>query len=179
MPKIAIDYSNSFVYKLCCNDTDITEIYIGSTTNMRQRKAVHKVACNVPTNKEYNKYKYQFIRDNGGFENWSMIMIEHVECDTKQELLARERYYIDQLKPCLNKQLPLRSQKEYYTDNKQQYLQQAKNYYINNKQQYQRNKSEIKICDCGIYYTHGSRAQHIKSNIHKKCMVNPFYKMNL
>ena len=168
MPKIAIDYSNSFVYKLCCNDTDITEIYIGSTTNMRQRKAVHKVACNVPTNKEYNKYKYQFIRDNGGFENWSMIMIEHVECDTKQELLARERYYIDQLKPCLNKQLPLRSQKEYYTDNKQQCLQYSKQH-----------QSEIKICDCGLYYTHGKRARHVRSDIHKRYMVNPFYKMNL
>lgn len=175
MPKIAIDYSNSFVYKLCCNDVDITEIYIGSTSNMRQRKHKHKTACNNPNNKEYNRYKYQFIRDNGGFSNWSMIMIEHVECDTKQELLARERHYIEQLKPHLNKQLPLRSKQQL----QQYHKQYSKQYRVDNKQRLKQHQSEIKICDCGLYYTHSKHARHIKTDIHKRYMTNPFYRMNL
>ena len=30
-----VDYSKSVIYKLCCKDPTITDIYIGSTTNMK------------------------------------------------------------------------------------------------------------------------------------------------
>ena len=42
MPKVKADYSNTIIYKLCCNDPSITEIYIGHTTNFTQRKNRHK-----------------------------------------------------------------------------------------------------------------------------------------
>ena len=35
------DYSNGIVYKLCCNDPAITDIYVGSTLNMKSRKYEH------------------------------------------------------------------------------------------------------------------------------------------
>ena len=34
MPK----YENSVVYKLCCDDPEITDIYVGSTCNFKVRK---------------------------------------------------------------------------------------------------------------------------------------------
>jgi len=113
MPKLPIDYSNSIVYKLCCKDVDITDLYIGSTTNMRQRKSHHNSVCHTENSKSYNTNVYKFIRDNGGFENWSMIMVERVDCDNKIDLIKRERHYIDLLKPSLNKVVPLRTIKEY------------------------------------------------------------------
>jgi predicted GIY-YIG superfamily endonuclease len=42
MPKVPIDYSKGFIYKLCCLDVNIKEIYIGSSTNFKQRKRHHK-----------------------------------------------------------------------------------------------------------------------------------------
>ena len=59
---IMVNYNNSIIYKLCCKDTNITDIYVGSTTNFYRRKQDHKQQCNNTNSKEYNKNAYQFIR---------------------------------------------------------------------------------------------------------------------
>ena len=91
-----VDYSKSLIYKLCCKDPLIEDIYIGSTTNMKVRKGQHKTHCNNKNDKRYNQNKYQFIRENGGFDNWDMIMIEEYSCNSKRELEKRERYWVDE-----------------------------------------------------------------------------------
>jgi len=127
-------YENSIIYKLCHqNDLENNNIYIGSTTNFRTRKNVHKYNCNNENRKEYNFFVYQFIRENGGWENWVMILIEKYPCDGKEELKIRERYHIELLKSKLNKQMPTRTKKEYYENNKEIFAEQKKQYYQNNK----------------------------------------------
>ena len=125
------------VYKLCCVDTDITEEYVGSTKNFNRRKTNHKTNCNNEKSNKYNMYFYQFIRDTGGFSNWSMIQLEVVNYETKRDLEAHERRWIEQLKPKLNKQLPGRTQQEYhkehYENNKDKYKEYHKEYQKNNK----------------------------------------------
>ena len=120
MSQKKIDYSKSIIYKLCCKNPLITDIYIGSTTNFRNRKYNHKTSCNNNSqkNKKYNSNLYKFIRDNGGFENFDMIMIEEYSCENKKQLETRERYYIDLLKSKLNKNIPTRTLQEHYNDNK-------------------------------------------------------------
>ena len=49
-------------------------------------------------------------------------------CNNKFELLQRERYYIDLLKPQLNNNLPTRTTKQYKIDNAETYKQQQKQY---------------------------------------------------
>ena len=39
------NYSNSIIYKLCCKDINIKEIYVGSTTNFRSSKRENKKDC--------------------------------------------------------------------------------------------------------------------------------------
>ena len=56
-----------YIYKLVCNDVEIKERYVGSTTNMKVRKNQHKSVCNNPNSEKYNIYLYQFIRENGNF----------------------------------------------------------------------------------------------------------------
>ena len=46
MPKKAIDYSNAVIYKICCKDLKVTDVYVGSTTNLAQRRSKHKYVCN-------------------------------------------------------------------------------------------------------------------------------------
>jgi hypothetical protein len=73
MPKLPIDYSKGFIYKLCCLDVNVKDIYIGSSTNFKERRKGHKKRCNNEKQKSYNIYVYKFIRDNGGWDNWTMI----------------------------------------------------------------------------------------------------------
>ena len=45
-----------------------------------------------------DKLGYEFIRDNGGWNEWVMIAIQEYPCNSKRELLIKERYYIDLLR---------------------------------------------------------------------------------
>ena len=148
MPKLPINYKNALIYKICCNDPNITDIYIGSTTNFYQRTRAHKTSCNNPNGKSYNLHVYKFIRDNGGWKNWRMDLIEFYECNNKLELLRREGELIKNLKPTLNKDVPGRTQKEYYENNKEKIKEKIKEYYKNNidkiKEYKENNKEKIK-----------------------------------
>jgi predicted GIY-YIG superfamily endonuclease len=67
MTKIEIDYSNTINYKITCKNPDITDVYVGHTTNFVQRKHSHKQSCinNKATN--YSCKLYEVIRANGGW----------------------------------------------------------------------------------------------------------------
>lgn len=95
-------YEKGMIYKLCCKDANITEIYIGSTVNKYRRKGNHKTVCNNPNSNKYNYYVYQFIRENGGFDNWDLVILEEYPTENKNELVWKEREYIELLKPALN-----------------------------------------------------------------------------
>ena len=97
MPKIPADYSQTIIYKFCCKDTNIKDIYIGHTTSFTQRKSAHKFNCYDENGKQYNKSLYKCIRDNGGWDNWSMIQIEQVDCKGKREAEAIEHQWIEKL----------------------------------------------------------------------------------
>jgi len=108
-----VNYSESVIYKLCCKDASITDEYIGSTTNKNRRKQQHKTDCNNENRKGYNSYVYQFIRNNGGFENWNLIVLEEYYCENKIQLQMKEREWIELRKPSLNCiKRPIRTQEE-------------------------------------------------------------------
>ena len=142
------DYTKCCIYKLCCKDPMIDQFYIGSTTNVIKRRQSHKKSCTNPNDKEYNTYKYQFIREKGEWLNWDLVVIEEFSCDSKMQQHKIERQYIENLKPSLNKTIPARYQtgdiynvqeykrehnKEYYEANKHKIRDQNKEYYEANK----------------------------------------------
>jgi len=177
-------YQNSVIYKLChLNDLDNENIYIGSTTNFKNRKHGHKGACNNKNTKKYNCKLYQFIRDNGGWDEWQMILIESFPCNNKIELQIRERYHIELLKSKLNQLIPTRTYKEYCDDNKETLAEKHKIYYNDNKEriaevskQYRENnedriknyKAEKIVCaKCESIVTRSNLSYHKKT---KKCI---------
>ena len=94
MPKLPIDHSNTIIYKLVKNDDyDNVNIYIGSTTDFIRRKNNHKNCCNSEKQKGYTDKKYQYIRENGGWDNWNMIEVEKHNCNDGNEARAREEYW--------------------------------------------------------------------------------------
>jgi hypothetical protein len=54
MPKTQTDYTQTIIYKFCCKNTSVTDIYIGNTTNFTQRKHNHKTNCCNEASKNYN-----------------------------------------------------------------------------------------------------------------------------
>jgi hypothetical protein len=86
-----------------CNDVSITEFYVGSTLAFRKRKHQHKSICNNPNNKNYNVKIYEIIRENGGWDNWRMVIIEEMEEGTTLiQSRIREEYYRVELQATLN-----------------------------------------------------------------------------
>ena len=111
MPPNTINYSNTHFYKLCCKDPDVLDIYVGHTTDFANRKSIHKRYCNNEKDRHYNIYVYTFIRNNGGLDNWDMILIEKTECENLLDALKREREHIETLHATLNKRVPSRTKK--------------------------------------------------------------------
>ena len=112
------NYQNAMIYKLVCNDLNISDIYIGSTVSFRRRKYAHKQCCNNPNSKKYNLKVYKFIRDNSGWDNWDMVLVANTPCNSKLELAKHERHYYEELNPTLNSYCPGRTKKEWLEKNK-------------------------------------------------------------
>jgi hypothetical protein len=151
-------FDNSVIYKLVHKDDQDNEmIYIGSTTNFRGRKYGHKNSCCNENKKDYNIGLYQYIRENGEWDEWEMVTIETYPCESKRDLEIRERYWIEKFKSKLNKRIPTRNKKEYREDNKEQLSEKHKNYYEENKEQ---------ICEKSRKYHNENKEQ--LSEKHKK-----------
>lgn len=143
MPKKPFNYQKAVIYKIHCKDTNIKELYIGSTTQFNKRKFCHKYNCNNENiTKKYNINVYIFIRENGGWDNWFMTQIKEFPCNSKQELEAEERKYILDCEKgmCLNIHQPTRTLKEWKNDNKEYILESRKKY---DKKYYEKNKDKI------------------------------------
>jgi adenylate kinase family enzyme len=147
---MVVNYNKSIIYKLCCKDPEITDIYIGSTTDFTKRKWQHKYCCNNKNNKAYNCNIYNFIRENGNWDNWDMVQIEAYKADSKRDLESRERYWIETLKSTLNKTIPTQTLSEYRQKNKEFITEQMAEYYQNNKEviaerqaEYYQNNKEV------------------------------------
>jgi hypothetical protein len=123
-----VNYGNGLIYKLCCKDPIITDEYIGSTCNKNRRKQQHKSCCNNENTKEHNRLVYQFIRANGGFDNFDLIIIEEYPCESKVQLEMKEREYIERLRPTLNKQIPTRTLQEYRETHREEIREYHKQY---------------------------------------------------
>ena len=117
MPRTVSNYSRSTIYKLCCNDPAVSDVYVGSTTNFRRRKYEHKNGCNNKSSKAHNYYVYKFICANGGWDAWNMLQVEAYNATTKRDLEAKERYWLETLGATLNKRVPTRTDQEYRADN--------------------------------------------------------------
>ena len=150
--------NQAYIYRLCCNDLEITDTYIGSTNSMKDRKYKHKNNSTNPKSKYYNDYKYKFIRDHGGWSNWSMIEVHRFDKIDNSHKLKIERDFFEIYNPSLNINLPSitpeeqeQKRKEYYIKNKDKLLKYQKEYvgeyreknkdkYINYQKIYRTNK---------------------------------------
>ena len=194
MKKQPTDYSKGLIYKICCNDENIKDIYIGSTVDFKTRKGSHKSSCHNEKDKEYTHYKYKFIRDNGGWSNWTMIELYKYPCINKRELEQEEDRMMIELNSTLNKHRAFRTEEEikvynkkYKIENRDKIIIRDKKYkieyYVNNRETIKKKNAEysaknretinmkkrekIKCIKCGCVTTRSNEQKHMKSN---KCI---------
>jgi hypothetical protein len=129
-----IDYVKTIIYKIYCKIETIKECYVGHTTDLKQRKNEHKYACCNPKSKSYNTKVYEFIRNNGGWDNWDFIEIEKFPCKSKVEAHMRENYWYFYLKADLNTIAPsFDFEKEKIRQNRKRVIEQLKCKFINRR----------------------------------------------
>lgn len=107
MPKIEIDYSNTIIYKITCKDSTVTDLYVGHTTNFVQRKHSHKQSCINDKTPNHNCKLYDVIRNNGGWNNWNMEIINFFNCQDHYEARKKEQEYFVSLNATLNSIEPM------------------------------------------------------------------------
>ena len=156
-----MDYKNGKIYQILNKLNE--EVYVGSTTQplckrpyTHKQHSTYRVECKAPL---YELMKYI------GNKHFYIELIELVPCNSKEELTAREGYYIRE-RSTLNKVINGRTYKEWYNgnqgrikqyqqqykeDNREHILQQKKEYYkcskdqlLQTKKQYYENNPEKK-----------------------------------
>jgi len=121
-----VDYNLGRIYKLESYQTE--DIYIGSTCQpLCERLAQHKRHYKSFQN---GKSKYYTASDILKYDDVYITLIEYFPCNSKEELEAREGYYIRQMN-CVNKRIEGRTKKEY-----------DKEWYENNKEKHSNNMKE-------------------------------------
>lgn len=173
-----------YIYKICCDDLP-DFVYIGSTKAFRQRKRDHKKNCN---NMKDTRKLYNTIRENGGWENWRMVIIE--ECGEISFTQARIKEEEHRVK--LNANLNVRRchvteeqkkeyPKEYRENNKEKKKESSDRWRENNKEEkrekdkeYRENNqdkfNEKHNCECGSVFTYKHKTRHFKTKIHLEYM---------
>jgi hypothetical protein len=132
-------------------------VYVGSTCEPTLARRLAKHVGNYKVwSKDYSKASYttSYKIIEGG--NYDIILIEEIKCETKDQLHARERYYIES-QECVNKFIPTRTQKEYGKIYREEHKGEMKEYqkdYVKNhkedisikqKQYYEKHREDRKV----------------------------------
>ena len=173
MPRYAMDYSKTKLYKIVCRDLTIKDCYVGHTTDFASRKSDHKRNSINEKSNQYNVPLYNFIRDNGGWDNWDMVLIETRNCSSMLEALKFEREYFEMFNATLNIKKPngMINRK----DNLKIYMKSYnKKYKEENKERLDSLKKEKITCPvCGSTINRDEKARHERSNKHQAAAVAP------
>ena len=161
------------IYKLIDNSND--KVYIGSTCrSLNQRLSEHKSGYKrFLKGLYYNTKSFDIIKNN----DYKIDLIENCKIKTKEELIERERYYIEN-NDCLNKIIPGRTEKEWRDANKDKILIKRGDYYNDNKDKIiksqkaynNKNKDELNEkfdCECGGKYLYSHKAHRTNTIKHQ------------
>ena len=156
---------------------------------MVQHKSQYKIWKNLEKGRPTRSCN---IFEKYGFYNCQIVLLENVNATNYNDLVSREAHYIRSLE-CVNKVIPMRTDKEYYDDNIKYYKQyykdnkdKIKQYYEDNKDKLieyrEANKEKIKeyqkqifICVCGSKCIIGKKQRHLKTIKHLKFLESNVY----
>lgn len=110
-----IDYSKGKIYMVYCFTTK--KKYYGSTVETLSRRLTNHVRaykCWLKGNSKRICSVIEILKN----ENYKIILVENYPCKNKEELEKKESEYILN-NECVNKNVPRRTQREYYLANRE------------------------------------------------------------
>lgn len=180
-----VDYKLGKIYKIISKKTN--KIYIGSTCckYLSRRLALHRIDYEMWREYISNPSKYKKRHATSSFEiikcgYYKIILIENYPSNSKDELRAREQYWIDKNEDiCVNKYKAKRNsekcfkeyRKKYYNNNKDKICNHTKKYYYNNREKILQNRSKKELCiycDQNVAYGHKLRHSRTKNHTENK-----------
>lgn len=178
------DFSKTIIYKIVHKtNPDDYDVYVGHSTDIQSRKWDHKKSCNNENSKMYNFKVYQYIRENGGWDNFEIIEIEKYPCNSRNEACQKEQEWCYKLNSKLNTDIPNRTPKEWWEDNKErlkilnkqwrtnnrEYInEKMRDYRKNNLEKMREYEKQKATCDnCGSIVRKSDIARHKKT---QKCI---------
>lgn len=137
------------IYKLYLDENNC---YIGSTIrDIKKRISEHKYDIR---NNRVAKIRCDFFRNRLNEMKYSIL--EELETENYKDVLSRERYWIENLKPNINNNIPIREKGEYW-----------KIWYAKNLDKIKGKRSEKVKCEkCGMIISRSNLARHQKT---EKC----------
>ena len=142
------------VYKITSSQTN--KVYYGSTIlSLKERFRLHYVKYKRYVNGKITKLQ---VFDILQFDDSKIELLEEYEVQNQKELLIYERKYIIE-NECCNKVIPLRTSKEWVSDNREKVNEYARNHYDYNKAKEERegNKERIKSTKAMWYLNNRER----------------------
>jgi len=134
----------TYIYKFNINGKS----YVGSTKNIRKRMLHHSCMVGNENNKYYNLKLYKFIRENGGWDNVDICILQ--ECNEDVRYIV-EDFYIKHYKCELNMVDALRDKQKYkeyvdnwYQDNKDRLKKVRHEWYVKNKEKLRESRKKYR-----------------------------------
>ena len=149
---MVVDYSHAKVYKIYSPSRPDIGIYIGSTVQaLSARMATHRGL--------YRHWKSGNTNFTSSFPilevgDALIVLLEDVPCQRKEQLLARERFWIETTE-CVNRVIPQRTLAEWY---------------VANREVLTARKSEVVTCECGCRVRRDHLRRHRKTSKHLNIM---------
>lgn len=140
---------NNVIYKIQHNEKPEL-FYVGHTTCFNRRKQDHR-----KSSRRDPQQVYVTIRESGGWDCFTMSILEEFPCENKTEALAREDQMIRELNP------PMNSRGAKMTNNAYAIVKRL--WRENNKE-----KLNAKVeCECGRILYRRNMKRHLTSRIHQ------------
>jgi group I intron endonuclease len=167
---LAVDprYKFGKIYKIFCDIEGEDDIYVGSTVRELEVRLDNHFRMAVFNTSTLHKFYCQMKRL--GLDHFHIMLVEEYPCENDRVLRMREQYWIDELKPSLNKRKAFTSLDDTNT--------QANRYYHSHKVEIQakadaKNKIDLEsgathCITCDVAFSSKSNlARHKQSATHK------------
>ena len=170
------DYKNGKIYRLTCDDPSL--VYYGSTTSLYLSNRLSGHHQDFKKDKPGTTSKELFAV--GGVK---IHLCEAYPCETKQELLQRERWWIEN-NNCVNNVRPIASQEERQERRKEYRAENSEEIKQKKREHHHQNKERLNEVSRRYYYEHRedriekTKANYEKKKEEKKAYAREYYKRN-
>ena len=162
-----IKYTDGKIYKIISSQTD--QLYIGSTIQPLSKR-LYEHRRHFQNHKE-GSYHYVSSFDMIAYDDHAIILIENYSCKTKEQLLAREQFWIDEFRQNLSKKQKnaltdyKAYSKQYYNDHREDLI--RKESIRNQKPEIKEKRKQKVYCEyCDVSIGYPDVADHRRAKYH-------------